>query len=472
MNLIREAKIHGSSMIISIYLNKYLLGLSSVRFEPLSLTADFRNCLALLEQTIDSYFITGKAGTGKSTLLQLFKSTSKKKLAVLAPTGIAALNVRGQTIHSFFGFPPFPLQKKQIHRVPNHRLYEKLETLIIDEISMVRADMLDQIDYFLRINRGVHEPFGGVQMIFFGDLYQLPPVLSSDSERFYIDQLYETPYFYSSHVFQDAFEIKIIELHHVYRQEEYQFIQLLDKVRTRNIDQDDLDEINHRAYTNNLESLSGEYMITLSTTNAIADRINAERINALDHPLFSFHAVIEGDFNKNSYPTEPILLLKQDAQVMFVRNDSEKEFVNGSIGRVVALDHSSIRIEIDNHGQSRVIELKTVEWHILKYKLNEHQELEAEIVGTFRQYPIKLAWAITIHKSQGKTFDKINIDLGRGAFEFGQTYVALSRCRTLEGVILSRPLRAGDILVDERIHEFYEGRKKVSLSMFKPWLNQ
>lgn len=446
--------------------------MSSGRFEPLALTSDFRNCLALLEGTNESYFITGKAGTGKSTLLQLFKDTTRKKLAVIAPTGIAALNVRGQTIHSFFGFPPHPLNKKQIHRVPNHRLYERIETLVIDEISMVRADLLDQIDYFLRVNRGIHEPFGGVQMIFFGDLYQLPPVLSSESERHYLSQLYETPYFYSAHVFRDSFDIQLVELHHVYRQEEYQFIQLLDKVRTRYIDQDDLDEINRRAYGQNEAALSTDYTITLSTTNAIADRINSERIHALDTPSFTFHAEIEGDFQRNSYPTDPVLSVKVGAQVMFVRNDPNKEFVNGSIGRVVYLDHSTISVEIDRHGTSKSIQLQPAEWHILKYKLNKDQELEAEVIGTFRHYPIKLAWAITIHKSQGKTFDKIHIDLGRGAFEFGQTYVALSRCRTLEGVMLSRPLRPQDILVDERIHEFYEGRKKVSLSAFKPWLNE
>ena len=444
----------------------------TVQFEPLSLTADFRNCLALLEQTNDSYFVTGKAGTGKSTLLQLFKDTSRKKLAVIAPTGIAALNVRGQTIHSFFGFPPYPLLKKQIHRVPKYQLYEKLETLVIDEISMVRADMLDQIDYFLRINRGIDDPFGGVQMIFFGDLYQLPPVLTSDSERHYLQEEYETPYFYSSHVFKDSFDVNMIELHHVYRQAEYQFILLLDKVRTRYIDQDDLDEINRRAYDQNKEALSSEYTITLSSTNVIADRINSERLNALESRMYTYHAKIEGDFNRNSYPTDSVLILKEGAQVMFVRNDAAKEFVNGSIGKVFSLGHDYISIEIDRNGGSKVIEIKPIEWHILKYTLNKENELLAEVIGTFTHYPIKLAWAITIHKSQGKTFDKINIDLGRGAFEFGQTYVALSRCRTLEGVMLSRPLRPSDILVDERIHEFYEGRKKISLSTFKPWLDK
>lgn len=443
--------------------------MSSARFEPLELTADFRNCLILLEQTRESYFITGKAGTGKSTLLQLFKDTTHKKIAVVAPTGIAALNVRGQTIHSFFSFPPYPMLKKQIYKVPNHRLYQRLETLVIDEISMVRADLLDQIDYFLRVNRDIAEPFGGVQMVFFGDLYQLPPVLANESERQIIHQIYDTPYFYSGHVFGDSFDIKIIELLHVYRQEEYHFIQLLDKVRTRNIDFDDLEEINQRAQS---KAITSDYVITLSTTNQIADRINATRLQALETPIHTYHADIEGDFGKSSYPTDPVLVLKAGAQVMFVRNDPAKEFVNGSIGRVIELGPTLIKIEIDKSGSTKIIEIERIEWHILKYRLNAAKELETEVVGTFKHYPVKLAWAITIHKSQGKTFDRVNIDLGQGAFEFGQTYVALSRCRTIEGVILSRPLRPQDILVDDRINEFYESHKKVVLSSFKPWLSE
>lgn len=442
--------------------------MSSTRFEPLALTADFRNCLSILEQTDDSYFITGKAGTGKSTLLQLFKDTTRKKIAVIAPTGIAALNVRGQTIHSFFGFPPYPLHRSQIHRVPKHQLYERLVTLVIDEISMVRADMLDQIDYFLRINRGSEEPFGGVQMIFFGDLYQLPPVLSSSSEREALQQKYETPYFYSAQVFGDHFDVKMIELHHVYRQEEYNFIQLLDRIRTRQFDYDDLEEINQRAHN---KSLTDQYVITLSTTNAIADRINTLRLQAIDLPIFTYHAEIEGEFNKSSYPTDPVLILKEGAQVMFVRNDPSKAFVNGSIGKIASLSKEKILVELDRQGSTKTIELFPFEWHIIKYKLNKEKELETEVIGTFRHYPVKLAWAITIHKSQGKTFDHIHIDLGHGAFEYGQTYVALSRCRTLGGVVLSKPLRPNDILVDPRINEFYEMMKKIPLSSFKPWLN-
>lgn len=431
------------------------------------MTEDFRNCLILLEQTNDSYFITGKAGTGKSTLLQLFKDTSRKRIAAVAPTGIAALNVRGQTIHSFFNFPPNPLTKNQIHRVPNYRLYERLETLIIDEISMVRADLLDQIDYFLRINRAKNEPFGGVQMVFFGDLYQLPPVQSSISEKQMIQELYETPYFYSAKVFGNDFDIKMIELHHVYRQDEYHFIQLLDRLRTRQFDYDDLDDINQRAHTH---TLTNDQIITLSTTNAIAENINAGRLQMLDTPIHTYPAEVEGEFNRHSFPTDQLLVLKVGAQVMFVRNDPAKEFVNGSIGIVVELHSNLIKVDIDRFGKTKTIELVPFEWQILKYKLNPEKELETEVIGIFRQFPIKLAWAITIHKSQGKTFDRINIDLGKGAFEFGQTYVALSRCRTLEGVVLSRPLRPSDILVDERINEFYDQHKKVKLNSFKPWL--
>jgi ATP-dependent DNA helicase PIF1 len=442
--------------------------LSSTRFEPLALTDDFRNCLALLEHTDDSYFITGKAGTGKSTLLQLFKDTTRKRVAIVAPTGIAALNVRGQTIHSFFGFPPYPLKKNQIHVVPNQKLYQKLEALVIDEISMVRADLLDQIDYFLRINRKIEEPFGGLQLICFGDLFQLPPVLSSASEKQVIQEIYETPYFFSSQALKRGLEIKMIELHHVYRQDEYHFIKLLDRVRTYHFDEDDLAELNARYQTTALPLKNG--MITLATTNAIADKINAQNLGKIDQPVQIYHAEIEGEFQKNSYPTEEHLLLKQGAQVMFVRNDPNKEFVNGSIGYISHCNAESITVEIDSMASKRTVEVSPMEWHIIKYKLNAEKELEAEIIGRFRQYPLKLAWAITIHKSQGKTFDQIHIDLGYGAFEYGQTYVALSRCRTLQGIHLSKPLQAKDILVDPRIQAFYESKKKVPLREFRPWL--
>lgn len=441
--------------------------MSSTKFEPLALTADFRNCLNILEQTRDSYFITGKAGTGKSTLLQLFKDTTRKRIAVLAPTGIAALNVRGQTIHSFFGFPPYPLNKKDIHRVAHYALYQRLEVLVIDEISMVRADLLDQIDTFLRVNRVINEPFGGLQVVFFGDLYQLPPVLSTDAEKYLLQQIYETPYFYSAHVFKDGYTIRLIELYHVYRQEEYHFIQLLDRIRTHEFNEDDLDQINERV---ELPGLTKDYAITLTATNQVAEQINQNRLLGLNTPRFTYPAVIEGTFNPKSYPTDTHLLLKQGAQVMFVKNDPAKEFVNGSIGRVEDLSADHIYIQLEHWGGIKTLDIQPLEWHIVKYRLNAEQELEAEITGVFRQYPVKLAWAITIHKSQGKTFDKIQVDLGRGAFEFGQTYVALSRCRTLDGVVLSRPLKANDILVDQRIHEFYESARKVKLSEYKPWL--
>ncbi len=443
--------------------------MSATRFEPLALTSDFRSCLSFFEYTDESYFVTGKAGTGKSTLLQLFKDTTRKRVAVVAPTGIAALNVRGQTIHSFFGFPPYPLRNSQIHVVKNQRMYQRLQTLVIDEISMVRADMLDQIDYFLRVNCEKNEPFGGIQLICFGDLYQLPPVLSNLAEKQTLLAQYETPYFYSAHVFRTDFDVKMIELNHVYRQEEMHFIQLLDRVRTRTFDYDDLDELNQRAKSK-LPAIDKQ--ITLSSTNAIADRINAANLQSIDKPIQTYHAEIEGEFNQTSYPTEITLVLKEGAQVMFVRNDPNREFVNGSIGTVVSLGEEFISVEIDQYGKGKIIELQPMEWHIIKYKLDRDGELQTEVVGTFRQFPLRLAWAITIHKSQGKTFDKISIDLGYGAFEFGQTYVALSRCRTLEGIILNRPLKPNDILVDERINEFYDSKKKVKLTGWKPWLEK
>ncbi|MFK8104921.1 MAG: ATP-dependent RecD-like DNA helicase [Saprospiraceae bacterium] len=425
--------------------------------EPLELSNDFKNTLDLLEKTKKNLFITGRAGTGKSTLLKLFRRTTRKKTVVLAPTGIAALNVQGQTIHSFFGFPAKPLTRRDIKKRKSRKVYQNLEMLIIDEISMVRADLLDSIDFFLRLNRdNVIDPFGGVQVVFFGDLFQLPPVVSSDVEAMLFKLYYESPYFFSAKIFDTDFELEMMELRKTYRQKSRHFLRLLDAVRTNQLDYDDLEDLNERHLP---EFEPEDFYITLSTRNSIVDQINERQLRKLASEEYSFMASVTGNFNPRLFPTELELKLKLGAQVMFVKNDPKRQFVNGTIGKIVKLTDDLIMVLVETpDGKEKFIEVDKMEWEIKKYKASEkdQKEIESETVGTFKQYPLRLAWAITIHKSQGKTFDKVIIHLGSGAFEHGQTYVALSRCRTLEGIVLRQAIRPRDIMVDERIIEFYE----------------
>lgn len=428
---------------------------------PLQLNEDFKYALDALEKTGQSLFITGRAGTGKSTLLQLFRNTTRKKVAVLAPTGVAALNVQGQTIHSFFGFPPRIITPsegaRRVSRKDLLRLYRNLEILIIDEISMVRADMLDGMDMFLRVNREDYRPFGGVQVVFFGDLFQLPPVVTRDPvEASYFKDFYESPYFFSAKIFQEPdFQLDMLELRKVYRQESRHFLRLLEAVRVNEIDYDDLEDLNER-HLPGFQDMDG--CITLCARNNTADRINQRELSQLESSEFEFQAEIKGQFDPGLYPTDAALRLRLGAQVMFVRNDVEdKQFVNGTIGKITQLNQDSIVVETEEYGgKKRKIEVPKIEWEIIRYRATATGNLETEVAGSFKQYPLKLAWAITIHKSQGKTFDKLLIDLGGGAFEHGQLYVALSRCRTLEGIVLRQPIRTQDIITDERVVAFYE----------------
>lgn len=429
--------------------------MDSIKLKPLELNASFREALDLMEKTDKGVFITGRAGTGKSTLLRLFRTTTRKKLVVLAPTGVAALNVKGQTIHSFFGFPGRPLSPKDIKKVRNKKVYKNLETIIIDEISMVRADLLDNIDLFLRLNRNNPEPFGGVQMLFFGDLFQLPPVVASDAEVMLFNNYYESPYFFSAHLFDRGYTMEMLELHKVYRQENRYFLRLLDAIRTNRMDFEDLEELNERYLPEfDLE----DHYITLSPRNYKVDQINERRLNELKEQEEVFFADVKGNFDPRLYPTEQALKLKLGAQVMFIKNDPEKKFVNGTIGKVLAFGNNTVKVEIKEEGKEKVIEVGKLDWEVLKYVPGKEDDksIETEVVGTFSQIPLRLAWAITIHKSQGKTFERIIIDMGKGAFEHGQTYVALSRCTSLEGVILKQPIQMKDILTDFRIVEFYE----------------
>ncbi len=421
------------------------------------LNSDFQQALDLMEKTQRNLFITGRAGTGKSTLLQLFRNTTRKKAVVLAPTGVAALNVRGQTIHSFFGFPPRLIDRREIKKRKFRKLYQSMEVLIIDEISMVRADMLDNIDHFLRINREDHRPFGGVQVLFFGDLFQLPPVVAGHSEQQYFSTYYKSPYFFSAHVLQEeTLELEMLELRQVFRQEQRHFLRLLDAIRLNRADESDLEELNQR-YMPDFEP--EDFFITLSARNATVDSINQRELGKLQTAPRYYTAFVSGEFNPQLFPTDLRLELKEQAQVIFLKNDPERRFVNGTIGKITRLDPESIHVEaLKPDGSLEEIEVERAEWEILRYNMKpgEPDQIEAEVIGTFEQYPLRLAWAITIHKSQGKTFDKVVIDLGRGAFEHGQTYVALSRCRTLEGIVLKEKLRPQDVLLDNRVVEYYE----------------
>lgn len=423
--------------------------------EPLILDGAFTEALDQMEHTDENYFITGKAGTGKSTLLKLFTNTTKKNVIVLAPTGIAALNVRGQTIHSFFGFPPRMMTDKDIKKSRYAKMYQKVDTIIIDEISMVRADMIDNIDRFLRKNREYEWPFGGVQMIFFGDPFQLPPVIRNEEQYVLREWEYESGYFFDAHVFESGFFFNTIELTKIYRQNEQYFIRLLDDVRLNRMDMEGLATFNERYVPDHVRQ---PFQITVSPRNYNVDRINAEELHKINSPEVNYRAKIEGDFKSHLYPTDEVLTLKDRAQVIFIKNDPAKRFVNGSLAKVVFCEDNQITIQMENEdGKLEEFAIERMTWEILKYKLSDdRKKIKSEIIGTFTQFPIKLAWAITIHRSQGQTFDEVIIDLGKGAFAPGQAYVALSRCRSFNGIHLTQPLLPRDIILDDTIVQFYE----------------
>lgn len=420
--------------------------------------ANFQVLFEQIEFTNQHFFITGQAGTGKSTFLNFLKKNSQKNLVVLAPTGLAAINIGGQTIHSFFKFK-FGIHSQVIKKVSNNKIYKSLQLLIIDEVSMLRADLLDNIDKFLRLNGpNKHLPFGGVQVVFIGDLFQLPPVLTkADAEWFY--KVYDTPYFLSAKVFQVILaNLQLVELQEIFRQTDPLFIYLLKKIRHKKITEREIEILNQRYYPD-FQTQSEDPYLTLTTTNAQADSINKDHLDNLEGPSLEFKAEIKGQFNSNSYPVEQVLKLKVGTQVVFVRNDVQKRWVNGTIGRIVNLKKNWISCKT----KDKYFRITKEEWQNLSYSLNAENEIESEIIGVFRQYPIKLAWAVTIHKSQGQTFDKVIIDLAGGTFAHGQLYVALSRCQSLEGIILKQKIRLKDIILDKKILDFYQFIRQKSL---------
>ncbi len=423
--------------------------------EPqLDFTPEFRDAYNLMEHSSDCLFITGSAGTGKSTLLNYFRKNTKKKVVVLAPTGIAALNVGGQTIHSFFKFPLGVVTSKNIHAFPRTEFYKAIDTIVIDEISMVRADIIDGIDYFMRLNgRDKKKPFGGTQMIFMGDLFQLPPVVPSDDEQSLFLSLYPSPYFFSASVFEKVL-LRIIRLNKIFRQRDVGFIELLQAIRTNQATEWHLKQINARVQ-HDFAPNENDFYITLTTRNDIADKTNTERLKLLKEPAKVFIGEIEGDFNTKLLPTDANLTLKVGAQVMFVKNDPDGRWVNGTIGKVYEILQNTVKVLVEEEGKRKLLTAERVSWDMFRYEFDaQKKEIISDTVGSFTQFPLRLAWAVTIHKSQGKTFDKVVIDLGNGAFAHGQLYVALSRCRSLEGIVLKSPVRLRDIIVDSRIVEF------------------
>jgi ATP-dependent DNA helicase PIF1 len=430
---------------------KQILSGSAAGIPPdFQLTQEFSDTFDRIEQTAHHFYITGNAGTGKSTFLHYFKEKTKKKTVVLAPTGIAAINIGGSTLHSFFHFPLHLITKADIRKIRNkEKLFAALETLVIDEVSMVRADMMDAVDQSLRVNRNrPYEPFGGVQVVVIGDLFQLPPIVDEDLAEYYND-FYETPFFFSAHVFNEV-RLQKIELQKVFRQSDHDFIGLLNKVRNNTLQQSDLKKLNEQFHPL-LKIGRHDLAITLTSTNALASEINLQRLSALPDREFIYDSIIDGEFDEKSYPTDKKLRLRQGAQVMMVKNDPTKRWVNGSLGVIHRLNDEAI--EVSFGGAIYTIEPST--WEKLDYEYDrETGSIEPIVNGVFRQYPIKLAWAITIHKSQGKTFDNVIIDLGRGAFAHGQAYVALSRCRSFAGLHLKTPIRYSDIILDKRVRSF------------------
>lgn len=425
---------------------------------------EFIKAWELLQHTKQSIFLTGKAGTGKSTFLRYITAHTRKKYVVLAPTGIAAVNVGGVTLHSFFRIPFKPIVPGDPDFAPNRikermkypgslvKLIRELELIIIDEISMVRADIIDFVDLLLRTYSGnQREPFGGKQLLFVGDVFQLEPVLTGDM-RDILRKFYRDAFFFSAHAF-DRINLVPIELRKIYRQSQGEFVELLDRIRMGAATAADISRLNSRCVALSLP-VEGEEKptMTLASRRDMVDQINESRLEAIDKPVFTFIGEIKKDFPENSLPTDLELSLKEGAQVVFIKNSPDRFWVNGTIGTVTTITQDLLEVRLEN---GEIHEVEPEKWSNIKYSFDEktNKIIETEL-GSFTQYPVKLAWALTIHKSQGLTFNNVIIDLGRGAFTGGQTYVALSRCRSFEGLTLRSTVAERDIFVNPAILNF------------------
>ena len=420
---------------------------------------ELRTAWDFVENTGRSIFLTGKAGTGKTTFLKTVVERSRKRSIVVAPTGVAAINAGGVTIHSFFQLPFSPfvpgakVKSKFDFSSEKRKIIASIDLLIIDEISMVRADLLDAIDGVLRRFRDHNQPFGGVQLLMIGDLAQLTPVVTPEDERM-LKPYYDTPYFFGSKTLQQV-DYVTIQLERVYRQQDASFISILNEVRGGHPSAEALAKLNSRvAKDSHFSSTDAQLSVRLTTHNSQANFYNESELQKLPGCSYTYHAEIEGTFPDYAYPTAETLVLKEGAQVMFVKNDpsSAHLYYNGRIGRVT--EASENRLTVCCEGDAEEIEVEPLEWENSRYTLNEKtREIETEVLGTFRQLPLRLAWAITIHKSQGLTFDHAIIDANQ-SFAPGQVYVALSRCRTLEGMVLAKPLEAHAIINDVRVDSY------------------
>jgi len=419
--------------------------LKTKMINKIEINDEFKQAYDLIDKGGDCVFITGKAGSGKTTFLRHYMTRANKKTVVLAPTGIAALNCGGATVHSFFNFKPdITLSKIKKKNLPEESIYKKVETIIIDEASMLRCDILDCVDKFLRLNREKqHEPFGGVQIVFIGDLKQLPPVVNKWEQDIF-ESVYSSPYFLSADSLNKCI-LHTVEFKKVYRQNDPDFIALLNAVRDGKITDKDIAELNKKVQNHVLDKLMTVY---LTTTNKKAASINEKYLSKIESEEMIFMAGVENiEEDSKDLPTERELLIKKGAQVMMVNNDSKDRWVNGSIGLVEDIkqgDKTLIRVKFPS---GRIESVEPYKWELFKYKWNsELGQIETESAGFFKQYPLKLSWAVTIHKSQGKTFDNVIIDMERGSFAPGQLYVALSRCTSFDGIMFARPLTKRDVL--------------------------